>query len=113
MVGVLTDTTASIPQPLVNELDIEVVPYRIHKGLDTLLDMVEVQPDPFAKFLETTDMLPTTSNPSIGDYLAGLKRLAERTCDIVARDLAGVTGSCDGAQVHPRSLGHAACQGPT
>jgi len=84
MVGVLTDTTASIPQPLVNELDIEVVSYRIHKGLDTLLDMVEVQPDPFAKFLETTDMLPTTSNPSIGDYLAGLKRLAERTCDIVA-----------------------------
>jgi DegV family protein with EDD domain len=83
-VGVLTDTTASIPSSLVTELQIELVPYYIHRGLDTLRDMVDVQPEPFAGYLETTDRLPTTSNPSIGDYLSGLKRLAARTKDIVA-----------------------------
>jgi DegV family protein with EDD domain len=83
-VGILTDTTASIPAELVNELQIELVPYYVHRGLDTLRDMLDVQPGPFADYLKTADRLPTTSNPSIGDYLTGLKRLAGRTKEIVA-----------------------------
>ena len=84
MVGVLTDTTASIPPALAGELQIEMISYYVHRGLDTLRDMVDVQPEPFAHYLAQTDRLPTTSNPSIGDYLTGLRRLAERTKDIVA-----------------------------
>ena len=84
VVGVLTDTTASIPPALAKELQIEMISYYVHRGLDTLRDMVDVQPEPFARYLAQTDRLPTTSNPSIGDYLTGLKRLAERTGEIVA-----------------------------
>jgi len=100
-VGVLTDTTASIPQPLVKELQIELVPYYVHRGLDTLRDMVDVQPEPFAKYLATTDRLPLTSNPSIGDYLNGFRRLTERTKDIVALTMtskgSGAYQSCKAA----------------
>ena len=84
MVGVLTDTTASIPPALVKDSQIEMISYYVHRGLDTLRDMVDVQPEPFARYLAQTDRLPTTSNPSIGDYLAGLRRLAEHTKEIVA-----------------------------
>jgi DegV family protein with EDD domain len=84
MVGILTDTTASIPAALAKELRIEMIAYYVHRGLDTLRDMIDVQPEPFARYLAQTDRLPTTSNPSIGDYLSGLQRLAERTKDIVA-----------------------------
>ncbi len=84
VVGVLTDTTASIPPMLAKELQIEMISYYVHRGLDTLRDMVDVQPEPFARYLSQTDRLPTTSNPSIGDYLTGLKRLAEHTKEIVA-----------------------------
>jgi len=84
MVGILTDTTASIPENLVRQLGIELVPYYIHRGLETLRDMVDAKPDEFAEYLRTTQTLPTTSNPSPGDYLKGLKRLAERTKEIVA-----------------------------
>ncbi len=84
MVGVLTDTTASIPSEVVQRLGIELVPYYIHRGLETLRDSVDVQPDEFARYLKTTDRLPTTSNPSPGDYLKGLRRLAEKTKEIVA-----------------------------
>src|SRR5512136_3092057 len=84
VVGVLTDTTASIPPALATELQIEMISYYVHRGLDTLRDMIDVQPEPFARYLTQTDRLPTTSNPSIGDYLTGLRRLAERTKDIVA-----------------------------
>ena len=84
IVGVLTDTTASLPPGLAGELQIEIIPYYVHRSLDTLRDMVDVQPEAFAQYLTQTDRLPTTSNPSIGDYVTGLKRLAERTKEIVA-----------------------------
>ena len=83
-VGILTDTTASIPKELVHDLGIEVVPYYVNRGQDTLRDMVDVLPAEFASYLETATTLPKTSNPSPGDYLAGLRRLAERTHEIVA-----------------------------
>lgn len=101
MVGVLTDTTASIPVSFVRELQIELVPYYVHCGLDSFRDMVDVQPEPFAQYLAQTDRLPTTSNPSIGDYLIGLKRLTERTKDIVALTMtskgSGAYQSCKAA----------------
>lgn len=83
MIGILTDTTASIPPSLAEKLQIELVSYYIHRGLQTLRDMVDVEPEPFADYLQTTNRLPTTSNPSPGDYLGGLRRLAERARQIV------------------------------
>ena len=84
MVGVLTDTTASIPRELAQELGIEIVPYYVHRGLETLRDMVDVKPAEFAEWLTQATKLPTTSNPAPGDYLIGLRRLAERVNRIVA-----------------------------
>ena len=83
MVGVLTDTTASIPEELARELGIEIVPYYVHRGLETLRDMVDVRPAEFAEWLKGTAKLPTTSNPAPGDYLIGLRNLAERVNRIV------------------------------
>lgn len=83
MIGILTDTTASIPAELVKKLKIEIVPYYVHRGLETLRDMVDIQPDAFVEWLKEATQLPTTSNPGPGDYLVGLKRLAKRGKDIV------------------------------
>jgi DegV family protein with EDD domain len=83
MVGILTDTTASIPGALARQLGIEVVPYYVHRGLDTLRDMVDVKPREFAEWLRGATELPTTSNPAPGDYLKGLMRLAEQVKEIV------------------------------
>jgi DegV family protein with EDD domain len=82
-VGILTDTTASIPKALLDKLKIEVVPYYVHRGLETLRDMVDVGPEEFAEYLKSATELPTTSNPAPGDYMSGLRRLAERTKEIV------------------------------
>ncbi|MBN1954595.1 MAG: DegV family protein [Anaerolineae bacterium] len=82
-VGIITDTTASIPLALAEKLNIELVSYYINLGLGTLRDMVDVQPEEFANYLKTAIKLPTTSNPSPGDYLVKLGELAERTGEIV------------------------------
>lgn len=83
MVGILTDTTASIPERLALQLDIEIVPYYVHRGLETLRDMVDVKPGEFAEWLRGATKLPTTANPAPGDYLVGLRHLAERVKEIV------------------------------
>ncbi len=83
MVGVLTDTTASIPDKLVRKLGLEIVPYYVHRGLETLRDGIDVKPKEFAEWLKSTTKLPTTSNPAPGDYLKGLGNLAQRVKEIV------------------------------
>ena len=84
MIGILTDTTASIPKVLAEQLGIEIVPYYVHRGLETLRDMVDVKPKEFAEWLTEATTLPTTSNPSPGDYLVGLRHLAARVKEIIA-----------------------------
>lgn len=84
MIGILTDTTASIPEELIGKLGIEIVPYYVHHRLKTFRDMVDVKPAEFAQWLGGVTELPTTSNPGPGDYLRGFKHLAERVKGIIA-----------------------------
>ncbi len=97
-VGILTDTAACVPDSLLQELGIERVSFYVIRGQETLRDLIDIQPDEFAAYLERTDKLPTTSCPNPGDYLAGLVRLAERTREIVALTLtskgSGAYASC-------------------
>lgn len=101
MIGILTDTTASIPQRLIERLQIEVVPYYIHRGLETMRDMVDVKPAQFANWLAEAKRLPTTSNPAPGDYLRGLRDLADRVQEIVVFTMtskgSGAYQSCQAA----------------
>ena len=84
LIGILTDTTASIPRRLIERLQIEVVPYYVHRGLETLKDMVDVKPAEFADWLARASKLPTTSNPAPGDYFRGLRNLASRVQGVLA-----------------------------
>ncbi len=101
MIGVLTDTTASVPQRLIERLRIEVVPYYIHRGLETLRDMVDVYPAEFASWLVEAKRLPTTSNPAPGDYLSGLRAMAGQVQTIIALTMtsrgSGAYQSCKAA----------------
>lgn len=83
MIGVLTDTTASIPERLVQKLGLEIVPYYIHRGLETLRDGADIKPKEFAEWLKGATRLPTTSNPAPGDYLTGLRNLAGQVKEII------------------------------
>ncbi len=83
-VGIIADTTASIPERIVQDLHIELVPYYVIREGENLRDSFDVKPEPFADYLARADVLPTTSCPSPGDYLAAFKKLAEHTCEIVA-----------------------------
>jgi len=74
-VAIVTDSTASIPESMLKELNIHVVAYYIHRGKEVLRDLVTVQRDEFLRWLPTATSLPTTASPGPGDYLEMYKSL--------------------------------------
>lgn len=75
-VAIVTDSVASIPDDLLEELHIHLVPYYIHRGQEVLRDLVTVHPKSFYEWLGTAVTLPTTAAPGPGDYLQLYEKLA-------------------------------------
>ena len=75
-VAIVTDSVASIPDELLEELHIHWVPYYIHRGQEVLRDLVTVHPRSFYEWLGTAVTLPTTAAPGPGDYLQLYEKLA-------------------------------------
>ncbi|NIW43709.1 MAG: DegV family EDD domain-containing protein, partial [Gammaproteobacteria bacterium] len=76
-VAIVTDSTTSIPQPLIADLKIHWLPYYIHRGDEELLDLVTIKPEEFYIWMETAEDLPKTACPGTGDYISKYTQLAE------------------------------------
>ncbi len=74
---IVTDSCASIPEEMLEALDIHWVPYYIHRESDVLRDMVTIKPEAFYKWLATANERVTTASPGPGDYLTMYTDLAE------------------------------------
>jgi DegV family protein with EDD domain len=74
-VAVVTDSVASIPEQMIQELDIHWVAYYIHRGSEILRDLVTIQRDEFLEWLITAKTLPTTASPGPGDYVDMYEKL--------------------------------------
>jgi DegV family protein with EDD domain len=83
-VRVVTDSTADIPQDLVKELGISVVPLTVQFGDKSFLDGVEITPDQFFQWLIESPQLPTTSQPSPGAFLDVYRGLLEAEHQVVS-----------------------------
>ncbi len=75
-VAIVTDSCASIPEQLIEALDIHWVPYYIHRGQEVLRDLVSARREAFYAWLPTTHVLPTTASPGPGDYITLYEKLA-------------------------------------
>lgn len=76
-VAIVTDSVVSIPEGLIQSLNIHWVPYYIHRGKEVLRDLVTIQRDAFYKWLPTAQELPKTASPGPGDYVKMYERLAD------------------------------------
>lgn len=93
MVVIVTDSCASVPAPVVEELGIEVVPYYVHTVEGALRDGVDMPPDDFYRWVKTAPTWPTTGNPAAGEYLEAFRSAAKRgATGVVSVNMTG-TGS--------------------
>ena len=83
-VRVVTDSTADLPQDIVTELGITVVPLHIHFGEETYEDGVTITNDEFYRRLTTGSILPKTSAPAAGTFTEAYERLAAETDEIIS-----------------------------
>jgi DegV family protein with EDD domain len=83
-IAIVTDSSAYIPEAVIGNLDVHVIPLWIHWGQDRLRDGVDIQPEEFYKRLRAEDTLPTTSQPSVGEFIEFFKRLAQDFNGIVS-----------------------------
>lgn len=85
-VAIVTDSCASIPEAILQNLNIHWVPYYIHRGEEILRDLVTAQRDSFYNWLVSARELPQTASPGPGDYLTVYEGLAkeEGVQDIVS-----------------------------
>ncbi|MEE0511081.1 MAG: DegV family protein [Peptococcaceae bacterium] len=68
-IAIVTDSTADIPQPLVESLNIKVIPLSVHFGGRAYLDRIDISNEEFYNYIGTAKTLPTTSQPSPAQYL--------------------------------------------
>ncbi len=76
-VAVVTDSCASIPEALLENLKIQTVAMYIHRGTEVLRDLVTIQRDEFLRWMTTARFLPTTASPGPGDYFDAYCQLAK------------------------------------
>ncbi|GGE16730.1 fatty acid-binding protein DegV [Marinithermofilum abyssi] len=76
-VHVVTDSTADIPAELAAELDITIVPLKVHMQGKSYLDGVTIQPEEFYQRLKEVNEMPTTSQPSPIDFVEAYREAAK------------------------------------
>ena len=68
-IAVITDSAACIPPDLVKAYGIRVVPFGLVWGQQTYRDGVDIKAAEFYQRLRTAERLPTTSQPTIADFV--------------------------------------------
>ena len=75
--AIVLDSTADFPEAATRFPNWRVVPLYVLFGDESYRDYVELTPDEFYARLRTADELPTTSQPTPGDFLATYEGLGE------------------------------------
>lgn len=77
MIKIATDSTCDLPAKYLEEYDVTVVPINIQFGTDTYLDGVDIDRDTFYRKIDELGVLPTTSQPSAGQFEERYRLLLE------------------------------------
>ncbi|HKA67314.1 MAG TPA: DegV family protein, partial [Solirubrobacterales bacterium] len=103
-VAVVTDSTTYLPPDLIERWGIEQVSLYVGWAGDHRPER-EYDLDEFYARLRESDDLPSTSQPSVGDFLASYEPLAEAGRDVVSVHIAsGLSGTCESAREAARVI---------
>jgi DegV family protein with EDD domain len=84
MIHLVTDSTAYLPEATVREYGLHIVPLYVHFGEEAFREGVELSNQEFYNRLKKAPELPTTSQPSAGEFHEVFRELHEAGHEIVA-----------------------------
>ena len=105
-VRIVTDSACDLPEPICEELGIEVVPLTIRFGDREYVDRKELSVEAFWRELAASSVLPETAAPSVGAFEETFRRLSDDGADgIVCINLsARLSATMQSAQVAAKAL---------
>jgi DegV family protein with EDD domain len=90
MIKIVTDSTSYLPPEEIERFDIHVVPLNVHFGEDQVFqEGVTINIDQFYAMLAESPELPTTSQPSPGQFLDVFSELTEAGHDVLCLVISG------------------------
>ena len=93
-IALVTDSTANLPKDVVAKYQIHVVPLKIQWGDDSLIDGVTISTDAFYERLDKDPQIPTTSQPSMMEFLQLYEKLAKEYDSILVMLIgSGISGT--------------------
>ena len=87
-IGFLVDSLARIPAELAEQYRIESIPLRVLFGEESFRELIDISDEEFFQRLKQARQLPTTSQPSPGEFVEAYRRIAQRADSIIAPVLA-------------------------
>jgi len=110
-VAIITDSTAYLPENLVQEYGIHVLPLKVIWGEESLDDGVDIMPSEFYVRLAQSDTMPTTSQVTIGEFKQLFEKLHADGYDILAILISsGLSGTMASAEQAKTELPDAAIE---
>ena len=98
-VAIVADTTAYLPADLVERHGIHLVSLYVNWEDESEREADMPSFDDFYKRLRSADRLPTTSQPSIGDFLTVYEPLVDQGLDVVSVHISGgISGTVESAR---------------
>ena len=104
--AIVLDSTADFPDAPERYPNFRVVPLYVLFGAESFKDYVEMPPERFYERLQSSPVLPTTSQPTPGDFLAVYEELAPQYERILVLTLSStLSGTFGSAQAAAGMLG--------
>jgi DegV family protein with EDD domain len=111
-VAIVTDSTTYLPQSLIDSLGISQVSLYVGWGGDLRPERDYRDLDAFYAKLAASPQLPTTSQPSVGDFVSCYRPLLDSGCDVLSIHIAaGLSGTCESAREAARVLAEEGASG--
>jgi DegV family protein with EDD domain len=105
MLKIVIDSAGEIPEEWRKEFDIHVIPVNIHIENRTYLHGVELSDEEFYRIVETTGIIPKTSQPSPQQFIDFYKRIADASDTILSLHVSSkLSGTYNSAVLAAREL---------
>lgn len=104
-IAFITDSTAYLSPAFIKDNEITVIPLNLHWDGANYRDGVNITPAQFYEMLDKADSIPSTSQPTYGEFEVLLKDLAKNNDAIIATLISsGISGTVDSALMAQKHL---------
>lgn len=105
MIKIVTDTTCDLPLAWLSQYQLTVVPINIQFGLETFHEGQTIGPETFYQRIKMEGTLPTTSQPSVGEFSQIYQTLAADGSEILSIHVTSkLSGTWQSAMLAARQL---------